>query len=248
MKTLSPSEVQELVTKAFVIEAITDKPGCTTRYVDLPGKPLQDFIIAGINSSKIFRTFAEARNDDPTTTVFSHNLSALKSANKHKSTKYINFGLLEIMFPVVAARLETDKPDKVIDRVIELVKATTNADVKHLLATRRLAWSTSESPHKVGFQPDKYKNLDSVWDFYMAFNKDFPPESSNFQWTEQYKQGLPILKSFFDKYLEKGEILQSTTAIFRELKEANPKVAVGIIADMCAAAIFLWLSFSSNAV
>src|SRR5436190_2983869 len=108
MKSLSPSNVQELVTKAFIIEAITDKPGCTTRYQDLPGKPLQDFVLAGINSSEAFRIFTKAWQDNPKTLVYSYNLTALKSANKHKSAKYINFGLLEIMFPVVAGRLATD--------------------------------------------------------------------------------------------------------------------------------------------
>lgn len=248
MKTLSSGEVQELVTKAFVLEAITDKPGCTTRYKDLPGKPLQDFIIAGINASKSFGLFAEAMNKDKTTPIFAYNVSALRSSNKHKSAKYINFGLLEIMFPVVAGRLNTDEPDRVVDKVIELVKATTNTDVKYLLSTRRVAWSTSETPHKVGFKPSKYKSLNSVWDFYMAFNKDFPPESSNFQWSEQYKQGLPILRCFFEKYLERGEILRTTKTIFIKQKAANPGVAVGIIADMCAAAIFLWLSFNESGV
>jgi hypothetical protein len=248
MKNLSSSDIQELVTKAFVIEALTDKPGCTTRYEDLPDKPLQDFVIAGINSSKAFELFTRALRDSATTSVYSYNVTALRSANKHKSAKFINFGLLEIMFPVVAGRLMSDDPDKVIDKVIELTKNTTNEDVRHLLEARKLAWSTSETPHKVGFSPDRYKSLETVWDFYMAMDKDFPPESSNFQWAEQFRQKLPILRGFFDKYLEMGEVMQTTKTIFAEQKAANPQVAVGIIADMCAAAIFLWLSFNEDTI
>ena len=248
MKTLPPSEIRQLVAKAFVIEAVTDKPGCTTRYEDLADKPLQDFIMAGINSSEAFGLFTKAFIDDANTPIYSYNVIALKSANKHKSAKYINFGLLEIMFPVVAARLTTNKPEDIINKVIELTKKTTSHDVRYLLETRNLAWSTSQTPHKIAFDPNNYKNLDSIWDFYMAMFKDFPSESSNFQWAKQYKEGLPILKSFFDAYLKSNEILQTTKSVFIKQKEANPKAAVGIIADMCAAAIFLWLSFNETAI
>ena len=248
MSNLSPDTIQQLVAKAFVLEALTDKPGCTTRYEDLPGKPLQDFVIAGINASSTFRLFAVALAKDPNTPVFSFNVAALKASNEHKSAKYINFGLLEILFPTVAARLATDEPDKVVDMIVEVVKATNNNDVRSVLETRDIAWATSVNDHKSGFQSGKYSELDSVWSFYTELKRDSAPETSNVKWIKQFESGLPILRNFFDGYQQSGEIMESTKVIFARERAANPDVAVGIVADMCAAAMFLWLSFNQRSV
>lgn len=243
MKQMKPEDIRSLVTKAFVLEAITDKPGCTTRYEDLPGKPLQDFIIAGINAADSFSDLTKDWDENDKPEVFAHNPQALLRSNLHKSPKYVNFGLLEIMFPTVVARLKTDNPKQVVVEIIEVVQKTNNQDVKHLLEARKIAWSTSQTSHKIGFSPEKYQGCSSVWDFYERFFDDFPVESSNHQWALQYKKGLPILSAFFEGYQEAGEVMQSTKGIFLKQKAENPAVAVGIIADMCAAAIFLWLSF-----
>ncbi len=247
MTTLSPGQVQQLVAKAFVLEAITDKPGCTTRYQDLPGKPLQDFVIAGINSSAAFGDFAQDFIKDKSTPIFKHNLQALKISNTHKSSKFINFGLLEIMFPVVAARLSTNDGDQVIDVLLELVKRTSPQDVKTLLATRKLAWSTSQNPHKTSFETRIFRQQ-SVWDFYMALNQISADNTSNYQWTQQFKDGLPLLRAFLQAYTKADEVLHTTTSTFERLRSGNPTVPVGILADMCAAAIFIWLSFSDSVV
>lgn len=248
MVQLSPDDIQDLVTKAFVLEAITDKPGCTTRYTDLPGKPLQDFVIAGINSGRYFRQFAAARQSDETAPLYTYAAAALSNSNRHKSPKYVNFGLLEIMFPVVAARLAADDPSKVIDTASAFIKASTKQDVLALLETRKVAWSTSQTAHKIGFLPQKYRHHTSVWDFYMALHADFPVGNSNHEWTAQFKQGLPMLRSFYSAYNDAGEIMQTTKSVYMEQRAANPNVAGGIVADMCAAAIFLWLSYNYSAV
>lgn len=248
MSNLTPSEVQQLVAKAFVLEAMSDKPGCTTRYEDLPGKPLQDFVIAGINSSAAFGDFAHDFIKDSTTPVFKYNVQALKISNTHKSTKFINFGLLEIMFPTVAARLTTNNPKKVVDEIIKLVKHAEPQDVQTLLATRQLAWSTSQNPSKTSFETAKYKEQQSVWDFYQALNQNFDEETSNYQWSQQFKEGLPLLRAFFDDYQQADELLNTTTSSFNRLRKENSNTSVGILADMCAAAMFLWLSFHDSPV
>lgn len=248
MTTLSSKDVQNLVTKAFVLEAITDKPGCTTRYEDLAGKPLQDFIIAGINASGSFADFTTAFTTDSATPIFSYNLEALKSSNWHKSPKNINFGLLEIMFPTVAARLVDDNPDTVINTILDLIKKTTDKDVDEIMKTRKLAWSTSTKSLKFAFPFLKYESMASVWEFYEAVKQDFEPETSHHQWCADFEAGLPTLRRFFEAYSAKGEVLQSTQAVFLAERAENPHVSVGIVADMCAAAIFLWLSFYDKPV
>jgi hypothetical protein len=205
---LSPEDINDLVVKAFTLEALTDKPGCTTRYQDLPGKPLQDFIIAGINSSRFFASLARNLEKDPESPIFRYNLDALKASNKHKSTKYINFGLLEIMFPVVYARLKTNERHGIVSEIVEAIKATTNEDVRSLLDTRALAWSTSNTVHKIGFDVDKYKKLGTVWEFYMALNEDFDEETLTFSGLSSIKKDYPFLKPSLMAILNQARLLR----------------------------------------
>lgn len=248
MTKLTPQNIQNLITKAFVLEAITDKPGCTTRFQDLPGKPLQDFIIAGINTSESFKLSTEQYYQNSSASLFSWNLHALQNSNLHKSSKYINFGLLEILFPAVYARLETEDPNEVIDNIVRLIKETSNDDVQHILKTRQFAWSTSENDLKTEFDYKKYTSSASVWDFYGRMRQDFPSDHSNHQWADEFYHGLPMLRQFFDAYMSSDRILETTTQTFKQICAEHPKIRIGIVADMCAAAIFLWLSYNSKPV
>lgn len=245
---LTPANIRTLTAKAFVLEAITDKPGCTTRFHDLPGKPLQDFILAGINVSEHFGIFAEHYLEDPKTPIFSQNVAALKASNLHKSTKTVNFGLLEVLFPTVAARLSDNSPETVIDTLIKLIHTTTADDARTLLETRSIAWASSTSSLKTGFDIDKYRMHRSVWELYEAFYHDFSAETSSYQWVAEYKAGLPVMRSFFSAYMSAGEVLAATTTVFQKERSEHPDIAIGIVADMCAAAIFLWLSFNESSV
>src|SRR5438552_2348978 len=102
---LTPKEVGLLLQRALCLEALADKQGCTTRYIDLEGRPLEGFIVAGINIGPSFELFAKDWLSGRETRLFHRFVAALKASNRHKSDKYINFGLLEILFPTVAARL-----------------------------------------------------------------------------------------------------------------------------------------------
>ncbi len=237
-KPKSAAWVRNLTTKAFVIEAITDKPGCTTRYAGLPGKPLESFLLSGINSAEYLAKLRIKDNH-----IFLHNPEALLASSWHRESKYVNFGLLEIMFPVVAARLAQDDPKKVVDEVVSQVKNTTNQDVRSILECRRIAWSTSNTPHKKDLNLKDYEDEESVWSFYTKMYENYDTSNSNHNWANQFKLDLPVLRNFLNTYLEKGEYLKSTKTIFLEQQKRFPEVATGILADMCAAALFLYLSF-----
>lgn len=237
---LSDNDVRDLVAKAFVIEAITDKPGCTTRYQDLEGKPLQDFIHAGINASRYFEL--KSNKDD----IFTHFPEALLASNTHKSTKYINFGLLEIMFPAVVARLQCDSPKKVVNQIVNKMKHKSNNDVQAMLECRRIAWQTSTTEYKRHFSVKDYQEVSSPYDFYMKLLSDFNENTSNYQWALQYKLGLPILREFFDSYMSRDEYIETTKTVFRNTTKLFPEVGVGTQADMCAAALFLYFSYNTK--
>lgn len=248
MSSLTPEDIQNLVTKAFVLEALTDKPGCTTRYEDLPGKPLQDFVIAGINAAPFFGKLAQALRDSPDTPIYTFNPDTLRASNQHKSAKFINFGLIELLIPTVVARLQCDSPEQVISHIPEVLKQTTMADVVKMLEARDIAWATSAGDHKNKFDTTRYNDQPNVWSFYEQLLIDFAPGVSHHDWVVQFQQGLPMVQIFFDAYNHSGEIMQSTSQAFAEVQSKFPDVKIGIPADMCAAAIFLWLSFNDKPV
>ncbi len=238
MKLLNGDDIKEFVTKAFVIEAITDKPGCTTRYHDVPGKPLQDFVIAGINASRYFDVYKKGQP------IFAKNPAALRASNYQKSDKYINFGLLEILFPVVAARSVTANSKNVIEETINLMREATSEDVHTLLECRRIAWRTSLNTKRSSFQLSEYEQCTSPYMFYERLVKTCSKNTSEHQWGLQYMSGLPILKEFFEGYMESREYMETTSRVFKKTTQDFPEVAKGIHADMCAAALFLYFSYT----
>lgn len=241
-------DIQGLTTKAFVLEALTDKPGCTTRYIDQPGKPLTDFMIAGINSAPFLQRLADDYSNNPNCDVFAHFPDALRASNQHKSPKYVNFGLLEIMFPTVYARLQQSDPHTVIPSIHKALQKRSQNDVQSLLEARRIAFSTSSSPHKQNFPFERYTGLNSAAELYAKIKLDQPNDKAGHQWSAHYESGLPFLKYFFDSYMERGEIVQTTAQTYAELRAQHPNAKLGILADMSAAAIFLWLSYNGRNV
>lgn len=240
---LTPDMIQDLATIAFCLEPLSDKPGCTTRFIDLPNKPLTDFIIAGINAGKYFRFLAEdvLHGKDPD--VFFYHPRALEHVNRFKSSKTVNFGLLEIMFPAVYARLTCDRKEDIINTIIELIHRDRPSEVLHLRDARVIAWKTSENREKQVFTGTEFVHIRSVQGLYEAFYTTYGPENSSYQWAEQFKTGLPIIS----KALYYLDILPQNTAletVFRETTISTPQLKLGIIADMCAAALFLHLSFA----
>lgn len=245
MSKLSVGDVTSLVAKAFCLEAIADKTDCTGRHVDLPDRPLEGFIVAGINSSLSFADFAKSRYKG-SKSVYSHYVDALKASNKHKSQKYVNFGLLEIMFPVVAARLLCKDPKKVVKTINSVLSSGTSEDVTEMLNARKTAWSTSKNPQKNAFEYQKpIADASSPADFYQRILEHGRTHTSSMQWVEQYEEDWPLLQQMFDGLQDSQEpaILDRITSVFNPIREKNEDVRIGILADMCAAAIFLHLSF-----
>lgn len=246
--SLSPDDIQNLVTIAFCLEPLADKPGCTTRAFDLPDKPLTDFIIAGVNVGHYFRALAQDVRQSSTTDIFSHFVPALVASNTYKSPKTVNFGLLEIMFPVVYARLTVDDPGAIADQTVALMKRPNNRDVQHLIAARKEAWKSSAQEDKKFFTGDGFLDAASPYDFYLRLLDSYPPNNSNHQWAAQYKNGLPAFRDALACLLARpGDPLAAIAESFRRIKMKDPELKNGIIADMGCAALFVHYSFLNNA-
>lgn len=243
--TLSPKNIGVLVQKAYCLEVLADKNNCTSRFVDLPGKPLEDFILAAINIGPVFENFVATWNKGKRG-IYSHYRAGLKASQQHKSDKFINFGLLEIGFPAVAARLSCNDPKKVISKIVSVMKAGDMQDVENMIAARKLAWTSStKSKLKLSELTPYVRQANNPYDFYMRILETPALGSSAYQWSKQYKQGLPWLKSQFD-YLQKtkGPLLERVENAFDPVYAANPDAKIGILADMSAAAIFLHFSYN----
>jgi len=240
---MNSDKIQELVNMSFTLEAISDKKGCVTRYKDLDNKTLSDFLIAGINTSKYFRYIAQDIQKNKDTDIFTYFLEALKNSNQHKSFKTINFGLLEIMFPIVYARILCNDKSKIIKKTIKIMKKENHTDVSTLLKARTLAWQTSKNKTKNNFNTSQFESCKSPYELYIKFTKTYNKNNSSNQWGMEYLQGLPILKEFLSKIKSNETILDDIKKTFNKVKDKNPNTKIGIIADMCAAAIFIYLSY-----
>jgi hypothetical protein len=239
---VSADEIQRLVTVAFTLEAISDKDECTTRYVDLPGKPLQDFLIAGINVGKHFAALArDVEREGDRVEIFRHFVPALYDANANKSSKFVNFGLLEAMFATVTARLLSDSGSDVPRWLQELFDRPIAGDVHHLLDARKLAWSTSSNDAKRNFDDSPLRHLTSLGEFYRQLIEMFGTETSNYQWGRHIADGFPVLVQTYAALQEHGDVLQAIPEIHRSLRKEFPDMKIGILADWSAAAIFLHL-------
>jgi hypothetical protein len=243
---LNDESVALLVQKAFVFEPLADKPDCTTRYTDLPGRPLESFILSGINIGPVFRRFAKDHLSQDEHRLFHYFVEALKEGSKHTSGKYVNFGLLEIMFPTVAARLVCDDPEMIVATIIELVKKAPLSDAKEMVYARELAWSTSEKREaKMAALTPEVRLAANPYDFYEKISVG-TPHGSITQWVANYQQGLPLLAEQFDtmRYRSGGSLLERIREAYVAVQNKNPDVRAGILADMSAAAVFLYLSFT----
>jgi hypothetical protein len=241
---ISPEEIQDLTTIAFCLEPLAEKEGCTTRTKDLPDKPLGDFLIAGINSSKYFRYLAQDLKEDKSVPVFKYLPVALVNTNNYKSLKTINFGLLQIMFFAVKARVLEDDRTNIIAKMSEILNKESLASAQFLLESCKKAWRTSSNSAKRDFNADAYQDVSSLSDLYQKIAGDYPSDHSLHQWSNELLNGFKLIDSMLNIFGKmEGSRLDVLASIFNKAKKDNPALKNGIIADFCAAALFLDLSY-----
>lgn len=244
---LNPSRVRQIVEIVFVLEPLLDKADCTTRYKDLPGKPLNDFVIAGINVGSVFEEYAESVTEGSNEQMFSHYPKAMLVSNEYKSVKFINQGLSEFMFVFVRTRLSYSSMNKVLKNVEKSIKNTNKQDVLDNLKGFRVAIKTSTDDYKKKQAKDNYeyfKKANNIYDLFERVLERFPDDTkSGHQTAQQYLSGFPIVKRYIDEISEKKGLIKSIEGSFNKMHKENPKIKIGILADLAAVAMFLHLSF-----
>lgn len=240
---LSPELIQSLTTIAFCLEPLSEKSGCTTRLIDMPGKPLTDFIIAGVNSGKYFRYLAEDLYQDKDTPTFKYYVPALQSSNILKSSKVINFGLLELMFLAVKARILEDRKEMVTKKMINLMKQKSESDVQNLINAHLEGWKTSRKESRKTARAEDFVSPESPYVLYENFFRKYSSTDSSYQWALQYKNNLALIDSIMKTLANRTDYLETMENAFREVSIKESRLKPGIIADFCATALFLHLSY-----
>ncbi|HSX33139.1 MAG TPA: hypothetical protein VLF91_02265 [Candidatus Saccharimonadales bacterium] len=241
---LTPQTTALLVQRALVLEPLADKQDCTTRFVDLPNRPLENFVLAGINVGPVFEEFGRDWLAGGETRLFHRFVDALEVSNEHGSGKFVNFGLLEILFPAVAARIVCREPEQMVPTIIDLMEQAPASDVAEMVRARELAWSTSEKRDaKLKDLTPAVRAAEHPYDFYERVVQG-DPHGSTAEWVDNYKQGLPLLGEQFEalRTHPPASMLDKIQAAYDAVRAKNPGVRTGILADMSAAAIFLYLS------
>ena len=74
-------------------------------------------------------------------------------------------------------------------------------------------------------------------------------KTSSYYWGMQYKNNLPIMRKFFSNLQNSDKpIMHTIKEIFNDTRKEFRETSIGIFPDMLAAAIFLHLSFSKEAI
>jgi len=246
---LSPQRVRQIIEIAYVLEPLLDKDDCTTRFNDLPGKPLTDFIVAGINVGRVFEGYAEKVITKKSRQMFSHYPMAVEVSNEFKRKKFMTVGLLEFMFVFLRTRLLYSEKERFFENITVSLKETDNQDVLDCLGAFRIAVKTSSSEVKkknVKRNYDYFSKAESVHELYSRCLERFPDEkSTGHQVAYQYLNGFPIAKRYVSEINEEAGLIKSIEGSYNRLHKEFPHHKIGILADLAAVAIFLHLSYKS---
>lgn len=244
---LTPQKVRQLVEVSFVLEPLLDKKDCTTRYVDIPGKPLCDFVVSGINTGAVIEEYAHSVLVEGRNQMFSHFPKAVRASNAYRNKKFVNVGLLEFMFVTLKTRFGSPSLEGALNSYIPTLKNTTKEDVLNNLKGFRVAIKTSKNREKIDAAKTNYeyfKTANNIYELYTLVLERFPdPNSSGYQVAMQYLSGFTIVCKYVSELDESVGLIKSVENTYNKLHREQPDMKVGILADLVASVIFLYLSY-----
>jgi len=275
MGATSPTTVSELVAKqeslldlseridnnvrlACALEPISDKPGCTTRFIDIKeNKALEYFIAAGINIGPAFRHLTEhlIRTNKPDG-IYNYLKEAVILSKSKRGGGKINQGMLEFLLPIVAAQILYDRRAKgdigtLLEKASELLQNTSKEDVENLIEAKRIANAISGVEKKY---PVREYDVDNVSDYYLkeyeTEKEQKPPKTTSIFHNKQFVENFPDIKFIYDQFMasSKPRFSDKTAEAYKKLLElpGHEKMGVGLAADFVAAASYLILTYSKQ--
>lgn len=242
---ITPQQVRQLAELALVLEPILDKQGCTNRYEDLENKPLVDFLVAAVNTGPGIEEYARSVLEDNNQQIFSHFAKTIEISNDYKTKKYINTGLLHFLFITIRVRLESQSLEEALNNFIPVMECKSKPDVHNLIRGFEVGWSTSNK--KRGWQQEVFRSARSADSYYarqIMINKHLEDKlDSAYQTTKEAIDGFPTIRKFVEEVDENKGLIKSLEDTYSQLRASKPEIKVGVLADLAASALFLYLSF-----
>ena len=236
---MDPFEVQRQVTLAFTLEALVPKTGCTSRFSDVGAKQkFEYFAVSAINCGRYFNELAKRIIDTggQPEVMYDCALAALKDSQQSRSGKVVNYGLLETMLPVVAARciFESDG-ETTLEQVPVVLQATSKADVCCVSEMRKVVYSQSDKPFKQAFA--HHTEGATVFEHYQHHQQVGTDVSKLF--VREIMQGMPLAALMFNCLRQQGGSLAERINEGFDAARQVSALPAGAVADFCAVALYL---------
>lgn len=237
--------IMHFVMLASILEPIPEKNGCTTRLVDYQNKSkLEYFLIAGVNIGKVFYDLAERikKNNykQPKCIYDLAYLAQVKSLENRGGGK-INFGIIELLIPIVTAQVIYQNSDlSILDKVEDILKNTSKKDVENHWKFRKLAREVSKE-----FPNDTYYDCNSLHEYY-CINKNVLENNVH----KEYITGFARIKECYviiEQNYNAGNLLECTVKAYNTLLE-KCDFYCGLVADYICVALYLFLTKNPKAI
>jgi hypothetical protein len=254
--TLSLSEdIARKFMLASALEPIADKPGCTTRFVDVKeSKKLEYFVAAGINSGFAIKHIAEYIAMHKTIAgAYALLPEAIVASKLNRFGGKINQGILELIVPIIAVELMY--PDIAQHGAIEwlqkasfILKATTSSDVRNLIIAKELGNKISNVELKY---PVRKHRACCVFDYYAQETEvevqvgNTTGVLHNRQFVDGFSDIAAMMQIMNDSPVER--LTEKVEEAYRFIRQKNgTEKGVGLMADQCALCIYLYISFAQD--
>jgi len=248
-----PDEVARKVMIACALEPLSNKYGCTTRYIDShPCIKLEYFISAAINIGDSFRELAERMQKyDYMQDFLIYDLAykAQCDAKKNHAGGRINQGIIELLIPIVAAQMsfryyneDADCEHTLIVANSLIRKSTSREDVDFLVKMKRFAFDLC------GYNDREIKTHPSANSIYQYYYKDMfssPKDSTAYLHNYEFVNRFPTVKKIYNIILNDSSpsLMQRTENAYKEIRlNEHQNVGEGLTADYVACALYLLLS------
>jgi triphosphoribosyl-dephospho-CoA synthetase len=249
-------EILRNVILCQALEPLAQKPGLNARVQDAPGRKLEHFIVAGVNSSWPFFDLADRilRHGGQPEHIYDLAYDAQSASVRNRHGSKVNYGQIALLVPLVTAQVleyldkgTWEDVEAILARTGEVLRRTSKKDVELLEKFIKLGYELSArhrrrigSPPKASGPPALSATYDNVWDA----ARDYQQIHVVREFFEGYPNCLQVYRYLLHN-LDEG-LLHGSEMIYRillsELQRADA------VADIIVAGLYLTLTSHPESV
>lgn len=231
-------DIMHYLILASVLEPIPEKNGCTTRKNDWQDKSkLEYFLISGVNIGRVFYELVERiknNNFKQPDLIYDLAYKAQKESLKNRKGGKINFGIIELMIPIITTQIIERRNDiNILDKVEEVLKNTTKEDVEFHSKFRRIARNVSKH-----FPSTTVYDTTNLYQYYELSKNELENNVHKEYITKfrRIKQAYSILEMEY----QVGNLLDSSIVAYNSILEDCNGYS-GLAADYICVALYFYL-------